>query len=257
MSKFRFEILYAVQDLEKELFSQNDRAIAIVSGSYFDCLLQWLLERYLLKDKKVVSELFKPLQPLNSFSGKIKISYCLGLISKKEYKDLNQIRDIRNIFAHQVGKISFDDQPVGDKIVELSIPQNMYVPENIPTSEKELKSISITLPKFSSNREKYEAFISYLTRTLTYRYCNTTKSCQKPIEFSNAAEAMKLSHKRIDELMSKAKELEEKVKRSGSEVPSFEGENSDDVDYVELFMKTRPYFERLIDALEAQYENIK
>jgi DNA-binding MltR family transcriptional regulator len=257
MTKFRFEILSAAQDFDREVSSQNDRAIAIASGSYVDCLLQWLLEMYLIRDAKAVSELFKPLQPLSTLSSKINLSYCMGLISKKEYKNIHKVRDIRNIFAHRIGKISFDDEPVSDKIEALEIPPNMYVPDWIPAFEEGLKSISIEIPVFNSKREKYVSFVHYVLNFLAYRYCSILRQCKKSSEFKNAAEGLKQCTKRFDELQQKVTDLEQKLVHAKDQTFALNRGETDGVDYIELFSKVRPYFDKFIKILESKYENMK
>lgn len=50
--------------------------------------------------------------PLSSFASKIKIAFCLGLISSDEYDDLQIIRDIRNTFAHYLTDCDFTQQRI-------------------------------------------------------------------------------------------------------------------------------------------------
>ena len=53
-------------------------------------------------------------EPPHSLSAnlKIKLAYCVGLISRPEYDDLTIINKIRNEFAHGLLEISFQDKSV-------------------------------------------------------------------------------------------------------------------------------------------------
>jgi DNA-binding MltR family transcriptional regulator len=60
-----------------------------------------LLEKGMVNDLKVVDALLGSEEnadcPLSSFSSRIKAAYCLGLVSKHEYDDLNLIRKITTV----------------------------------------------------------------------------------------------------------------------------------------------------------------
>jgi regulator of PEP synthase PpsR (kinase-PPPase family) len=50
-----------------------------------------------------VEELFEgPYAPLGSLSGKTKVPYLLGLITKDERDRINAVRQVRNVFAHEI-----------------------------------------------------------------------------------------------------------------------------------------------------------
>src|SRR5207249_11487035 len=40
------------------------------------------------------------------------LAYCLGLLGREMYEDLNTIREIRNQFAHEHRSLSFNDQSI-------------------------------------------------------------------------------------------------------------------------------------------------
>ena len=58
-----------------------------------------------------MKRLFEYNQPLGNFSGKISLSYCLGLIDKVVKDDLNLVRKIRNRFAHDL-YVTFADEEI-------------------------------------------------------------------------------------------------------------------------------------------------
>ena len=96
-----------LDDFQKE----SDRAAAVLAVSYLDDLLkQLLLHNFRNKIKK--DELFDGMGPLNTFSAKITISYAYGLIDKNLKDDMNNIRRVRNEFAHEFKNLSFKEEKI-------------------------------------------------------------------------------------------------------------------------------------------------
>ena len=91
--------------------TENDRAIAIVGGTFLDTLLEHILFAFLPENEKDVEKLMEANQPLGNFSNKITMCYCLGLIDKVIKSDLNIVRKIRNRFAHDL-YVSFEDEQI-------------------------------------------------------------------------------------------------------------------------------------------------
>lgn len=141
ISSLDFEIVIWGKDLDKEFEGQSERGIAIVGASFLDGLLQALFEVFLLVDEKVTPTLFDPFNSLSTFSSKIKLAYCLGLISKHEHDYLNTVRKIRNIFAHNLGDITFERSPIRDHCVNLKIPDKWYLPSMIPMYTDEVDNL--------------------------------------------------------------------------------------------------------------------
>ncbi|MFB3306805.1 MltR family transcriptional regulator, partial [Pseudomonas sp. AMR01] len=105
-----------------ELFHEenpNERAIALVAATFLETLLDHILLAFLPEDEKEVNQLLNYNQPLGTFSGKITMVYCLGLMEKKVKKDLDLIRKIRNKFAHQL-RVDFEDGQIRSWCNELS-----------------------------------------------------------------------------------------------------------------------------------------
>lgn len=100
----------------EELQNESPRAAVIIAGAFLDAQLRDLLSNFLVDDSKVVDEFLgsdkNPDRPLSSFSSRIKAAYCLGLISKDIYQDLNTVRTIRNRFAHKMHGYTFDDPEI-------------------------------------------------------------------------------------------------------------------------------------------------
>ncbi len=97
---------------------QNERAIAILGGSFLEMILEHIILAYLPEDEKDVKKLMDVNQPLGNFSNKISFCYCLGLIEKVVKEDLNLIRKIRNKFAHDLF-VTFEDEQIKSWCKEL------------------------------------------------------------------------------------------------------------------------------------------
>lgn len=93
------------------LDQKDERAIAILGGTFLDMALQHILYSFFPEDEKEVEKLFGQDQPLGTFSGKITICYCLGLIDRMVKDDLNLVRKIRNKFAHDL-YATFEDEQI-------------------------------------------------------------------------------------------------------------------------------------------------
>lgn len=100
----------------EEFDKETDRGAALLVAAYLDHLLEKLLSSVMIDDEKQVEILLRtPTSPLGTFSSRVRATYCLGLITKDEFIDLNIIRDIRNDFAHELVGLSFDNQSVADR----------------------------------------------------------------------------------------------------------------------------------------------
>ena len=97
-----------LDDFQKE----SDRAAAVLAVSYLDDLLKQLL-LHSFKNKE--DELFDGMRPLSTFSAKITMSYAYGLIDKNLKDDMNNIRRIRNEFAHEFKNLSFKKEKIKNR----------------------------------------------------------------------------------------------------------------------------------------------
>ena len=81
--------------------------------SYLDQQLKSTIGAFLIKssDKDALLNGFNA--PIGTFSARIKMAFCLGLITDEERSDANTMRKIRNEFAHD-HKASFEDQSIID-----------------------------------------------------------------------------------------------------------------------------------------------
>jgi len=99
-----------------ELFTESDRGCILVGASVLSDFLEEILRAALVTNshavKHAVAPLFGPMAPLSTFSAKTKLAYGLGLIPKYCFTDLEKIRRIRNVAAHQYSVMSFENQEI-------------------------------------------------------------------------------------------------------------------------------------------------
>lgn len=105
-----------------QLEQESDRACAVLGAAHLDFLLGKAIENNLPNVQDVADGLLRnPKAPLATFSARIDLAYALGIIDNDTRDDLNNIREIRNDFAHQVQVHSFDDDDrIRDKCMNLS-----------------------------------------------------------------------------------------------------------------------------------------
>ena len=108
--------------LNQELVNGSDRVAVLLGATIVDTHLERLLSKFFLNSAKETKELLSSSNasaPLSSFSARTKIAYCLGLIEKIEFEDLNRIREIRNTFAHNLFECDFDTTSVRDALTSM------------------------------------------------------------------------------------------------------------------------------------------
>tara|TARA_B100000929_G_C15469075_1_gene407231 strand:- start:351 stop:857 length:507 start_codon:yes stop_codon:yes gene_type:complete len=111
-----------VRDEDVEYFSQflgefqgeTDRGAALVGAALVDERLHRLLESHFVACKESKELLKGGNAPIGSLSARIKMAYCLGLITELEFKECELIRRVRNEFAHQVHGLTFADNKIND-----------------------------------------------------------------------------------------------------------------------------------------------
>lgn len=99
-------------DFLKEFQSETDRGAALVGAALIDERLERLLLSHLIDCKESKEMLRGGNAPLAAFNSRIKMAYCVGLLTDLEYSECNMIRKIRNEFAHKVHGLTFQDDRV-------------------------------------------------------------------------------------------------------------------------------------------------
>ena len=97
-------------DIVRNIKKEGDTARAIVLTSLIEDRLKSLMSYNMhdLDSNKSQERLFNGSGSLSTFSNRILICYHLGWISKKSFICINQIRKIRNEFAHNAYKVNFN-----------------------------------------------------------------------------------------------------------------------------------------------------
>ena len=94
----------------------SDRAAGIVAGAIVEQRLEEAIRSRLRMDlPAIASELFRPSGALGPFRTKIDLAHLWGLISDEVAKDLSNLKNIRNDFAHELELDSFDVQSIKDR----------------------------------------------------------------------------------------------------------------------------------------------
>ena len=98
-------------ELMKSASGESDRGLVITAAAHAEIYLERILRAFLIDDSGV-DELFEgPFAPFGSLSGKIKVAYFLGLLTREERSQLDATRKVRNVFAHELNA-SFDHKDV-------------------------------------------------------------------------------------------------------------------------------------------------
>ena len=94
----------------------------------FPLHLGQLITSFFVEEYDQKSSLLDADGPLGSFSARVRAAYCMGLISKNEYHDMDLIMQIQHIFANQVHEVSFSEIGVREKCLLLRIPRDVLLP---------------------------------------------------------------------------------------------------------------------------------
>lgn len=74
----------------------------LITASYLDEQLKKIISDFLIKSADTKDLLSGANAPLGTFSARTKMALALGLITKREAKSLDAVRNIRNAFAHNI-----------------------------------------------------------------------------------------------------------------------------------------------------------
>jgi predicted membrane chloride channel (bestrophin family) len=111
--------------LEKILESETDRRAAILGAAYIDERLAEIILNY-LRDSKVTKNLLD--KQIQSLDARTSLAFALGLINQDEYEGINQIRKIRNQFAHDfLEDLSFEDKVISSQCGNLFYDDHFWV----------------------------------------------------------------------------------------------------------------------------------
>jgi hypothetical protein len=131
--------------------AESDRACAVLGAALLDARLESLYNRRLrtLKD-----ELLGFSGVLGALSARIRVAHALAWISEDVYFDLEQIRKIRNEFAHNFDhELSFANQSISSKCLNLRVTNELIAANEYiaSTLEKQALDTESSEPILRSN----------------------------------------------------------------------------------------------------------
>jgi mannitol operon repressor len=158
---FREELLEKFPNLKdfvpylEELNKESPRGKVLVSTGYLEQMLEDILRAFML-EVKTVDDLFEGGNaPLGTFSSRARMCHALGLISDDEFHDIDQIRRIRNHFAHSMSA-SFRQPAIKDRCRPLRHKAPQYA-EVVIDAEGEFTSAATGMLLNMVNRAAYVA----------------------------------------------------------------------------------------------------
>jgi hypothetical protein len=86
-------------------------------------LEELLRKRFKHKDDSTWGRLIGENGPLSTFSQKIIAGYAFGLYGENTLRNLNIVRDVRNVFAHSKRLIDFNDAVIVERLKEAKLPK--------------------------------------------------------------------------------------------------------------------------------------
>jgi DNA-binding MltR family transcriptional regulator len=110
-----------IGDWQVELRKQNDRGMVIVGGAFIDYLLESTLRAFFVDDPKEADTLIGLEGSIGTFASRTRLAYCLGLIDRDTFDDINKFRKIRNDCAHHFESFSLSSRPVLDRCGAMKI----------------------------------------------------------------------------------------------------------------------------------------
>lgn len=128
-----------LRSMEKE---SDAGAVLLCSGLVEDALYELLIKSTVALSKPDHSALFDGIGPLATFSSRINVSYCFGLIGPHTRDNLNIVREIRNAFAHSKTTIGFSTP-------EVVAVCRLFDFKHLSAASKMVKSTDLERMKFS------------------------------------------------------------------------------------------------------------
>jgi len=109
--------------IDELYYHASDRAVGIVVGSLVELRVTAMVKETMINEAESIkirgetihAKMFHSSGPLGSFSTKIRLAYLFKLITVECFRDLETLKDIRNLFAHDPSVGSFQVQAVADK----------------------------------------------------------------------------------------------------------------------------------------------
>ena len=138
-----------LDDLNKE----SERGAVLISVSYLERQLREIISAFLCEGDASSRLLDGFNAPLGTLAARAAAAAALGLISGREYSELETIRKIRNQFAHD-HRTSFSDQAVVDRCQNLAFSVKDYG-DVVVDSRSQFTTAAVALVLKLTNRSHY------------------------------------------------------------------------------------------------------
>ena len=138
-----------LDDLNKE----SERGAVLISVSYLERQLKEIISAFLCEGDASSRLLDGFNAPLGTLAARAAAAAALGLISGREYRELETIRKIRNQFAHD-HRMSFSDQGVVDRCRNLAFSAQDYG-DVVVDSRSQFTTAAVALVLKLTNRSHY------------------------------------------------------------------------------------------------------
>ncbi len=142
-----------------EIEGANDRTAAILGATFVQSSLREALKSAIVNDDDdTIRHLMGRDGPLATFFSMIHLGYALNLMPRAIVPELEIVRRIRNVFAHSILPIDFQNPEIKKEVRKLRLAH--------PKRVKELAAISDTLYAGSDERRIYLVTCFYLASNL-------------------------------------------------------------------------------------------
>lgn len=118
----------------------SDYAVAIIGASLVERALEVaIVARFVPLDKDNRKRMFSYEQkgPLADLGARNRMGFALGLYGEPTFKDLEKIREIRNLFAHSASLHKFSDRPVAEACAKFSALDHVFRGTSDPPGHRE------------------------------------------------------------------------------------------------------------------------
>ncbi|MCW0045458.1 MltR family transcriptional regulator [Brevundimonas sp. BT-123] len=110
------EIFGNLNDLTDLLADMDERGLVLSLAAFAEDALGDLIAAFLIPSNQSDSLLKGFNAPIGTFSARIKTAFALGLINQNQHDDLDRLRKIRNIFAHDWNPKTLTDPAVATHV---------------------------------------------------------------------------------------------------------------------------------------------
>jgi DNA-binding MltR family transcriptional regulator len=165
------------QALYDVLNNEGDLSCVLISTSYLDQCLASLLERFLIKSSISKNLLDPRYGTLGTFSARVDLCYCLGLVPKGLFQNLRTLSEIRNSFAHSYLSLSFDDPKVAHLCKSFTFPK--AIGKRVEDNTGKSYELVDPFEQFKDPRSRFTIIVSLMVNRLLVTDLSTEPRMKK------------------------------------------------------------------------------